>query len=388
MQKIYNIAAHIGSQLAQSYPQMSQPSFLAEKIRQGEIRKILIVALQQLGDNLVFTPTLKAIVEQLGHLQIDMLVNAVGYEVYKNVPQIHRFYVDHTWYWGKGERKILPLLKLLTQVRKERYDLAILDATCVALKYPSIAYLTGALYRLGIDQNQRGFLNNIRVPYQHHLSLVERNLALLSYLGLQRTTSELWLVTTEQDRQEADRLMHSIKSEPSDRVIVVHQGSNWTSKQWFAERWVELSKRLLTLPNVKLAFTGAERERAQVEAIVSALEAPQKVFSLVGKTSIHSLKEFIQCADLFLTVDSGPMHIGRCTDTPMVVLVSGIDYENFWVQASEQVTVLRKEVSCKYCRAEVCPLGTKECMRLIGVEEVFAVATAQLSKKRTLTGKR
>ncbi|MCS7013250.1 MAG: glycosyltransferase family 9 protein [Chloroherpetonaceae bacterium] len=382
MQKLYNVAAYIGSRLVRHSSDMSQPSFLSQKIQQGEIQKILIVALQQLGDNLVFTPTLRAIVEQLGHLQIDMLVNSVGYEVYKNVPQIRRFYVDHTWYWGKGERRLLPLLKLLAKIRKEQYDLAILDATCVALKYPTITYLTGARYRLGIDQHQRGFLNNIRISYQHHLNLVERNLALLSFLGLTRPSSKLWLVTSEQDRLSAAQLMQSIKSSSSDKVIVIHQGSNWSSKQWFSERWVALSQRLLTLPETKLVFTGAERERAQVDAIVLQLKRSDRVFSLVGKTSIHILKEFIALADLFLTVDTGPMHIGNCTDTPMVVLASAIDYENFWIQPSERVIVLRKEVSCKYCRAEVCPLGTKECMRLIEVDEVFEAARYHLTKLR------
>lgn len=364
---------------------MLNPEFLSSRIASGEIKKILIVALQQLGDNMVFTPALKVIVEQLGHLQIDMLVNSVGYEVYKNIPQIHRFYVDKTWYWGKGERKALPLLRLLVEIRKQNYDLAILDATCAALKYPTIAYLTGARYRLGIDQNQRGFFNNIPVPYCESLNLVERNLSLLPFLGLRATSSRLWLPTSEQDKLDASRLMQSIKQEETDEIVVMHQGSNWSSKQWFKERWIELGKRLLRRSSLKLVLTGAERERAQVEPILAELAVSERAFSLVGKTTIHQLKEFIELADLFITVDTGPMHIGNCTETPMLVLMSAIDREDFWIQASTRVKVLRKEVSCKHCLSEVCPLGTKECMALITVDEVAQAASEFLGESARLS---
>jgi ADP-heptose:LPS heptosyltransferase len=380
MRPLYHLVASIGSRLVRRQPDMLRPEFLSEKIKAGEIKKILIITLQQLGDNLVFTPALKSITEHLGHLQLDMLVNSVGYEVYKHFPSIHRFYVDRTWYWGKGERRILPLLKLILELRKEKYDLAILDATCAALKYPTIAFLTGARYRLGIDQYQRGFFNNIAVAYREHLNLVERNLSLLPFLGITPSSEDLFLPTSAQDRQDALEMMRTIKQADSDKVIVIHQGSNWSSKEWFTERWVELGQRLLAHSHFKLVFTGAAREQASVEAITAQLSSSGRVFSLVGKTTIHQLKEFIELSNLFITLDTGPMHIGNCTQTPMVVLMSAIDREHFWIQPSARVTVLRKEVSCKYCSSEVCPLGTKECMALISVDEVFEAAMALLSQ--------
>ncbi|PIO47535.1 MAG: hypothetical protein CMR00_09900 [[Chlorobium] sp. 445] len=385
MQRLYNFIASTGSLLAPRRPEMLRPDFLSSRIASGEIKKVLIIALQQLGDNMVFTPALKVIVEHLGHLQLDMLVNSVGYEVYKNIPQIQRFYIDKTWYWGKGERKLLPLFKLLLEIRQQRYDLAILDATCAALKYPTIAYLTRARYRLGIDQNRRGFFNNIPVPYRQNLNLVERNLSLLPFLGLHVTSRRLWLPTSEQDKRDALQLMQSIKQDDSEKIVVIHQGSNWSSKQWFTERWIELSKRLLMHPSLKLVFTGAEREREQVEPILKGLAFSGRVFSLIGKTTIHQLKEFIELSNLFITLDTGPMHIGNCTETPMLVLMSAVDRENFWIQPSVRVRVLRKDVACKYCLSEVCPLGTKECMSLITVDEVAQVASEFLSQSTHLS---
>ncbi|MFN3638602.1 MAG: glycosyltransferase family 9 protein, partial [Chloroherpetonaceae bacterium] len=56
--------------------------FLSKRIQSGDIKKILLIHLQQLGDTLVFTPATRALLEQHGNLQIDVLCNSVSYEVY------------------------------------------------------------------------------------------------------------------------------------------------------------------------------------------------------------------------------------------------------------------------------------------------------------------
>jgi ADP-heptose:LPS heptosyltransferase len=130
---------------------------------------------------------------------------------------------------------------------------------------------------------------------------------------------------------------------------------------------------LLENPNVVLFFSGAERERHQVDAILSELNSPRAI-SLVGKTSIHTLKDFIELCQLFITVDTGVMHIGNSTTTPMIVLLSARNYENLWIAPSHLVSVFQKDVECKYCSSDDCSTGTKECMRLITVEEVYQEA--------------
>lgn len=351
--------------------------FLSKGIQSGDIKKILLIHLQQLGDTLVFTPAARALLEQCGHLQIDVLCNSVSYEVYKHMPHIRRFYVDKYWFLGKGERRLSLLFKLLREIRRERYDLAILDAEEVALKYPMIAFLTGARYRLGYNVNWRGFLNNVIPDFPKSSNSVFRNLNLLKVAGVAYTSSDTWLPTSDSDKKAAQQILNQYSSDCIP--IVIHQGSNFSSKHWFKENWIALSELLLQNPRVVLFFTGAERERAQVDAIISALGSERAV-SLVGKTSIHTLKELIELASLFITVDTGVMHIGNCTNTKMIVLMSARDYENVWIEPSERVLVLRKDVECKYCFGIDCPTGTKECMKLITVEEVYEQALSLLSE--------
>ncbi len=348
-------------------------NFVAQHIESGDIKKILLIHLQQLGDTLVFTPAMRALLEHCKGLQVDVLCNSVSYEVLKYMPHIRRFYIDKYWFWGKGERRLSLLFQLLREIRREQYDLAILDAEEVALKYPIIAFLTGARYRLGYNVNWRGFLNNVIPPFSKSLNFVSRNKQLLEFSGIRCNFNDLWLPTSPSDKEEAQQIFSRYCSANSI-AIVIHQGSNFSSKHWFKENWVALSRRLLQHPDVILFFTGAERERAQVDAILSDLHSSRAV-SLVGQTNIHTLKEFIELSHLFITVDTGVMHIGNCTQTKMIVLMSARDYEGMWIEPSERIVVLRKEVACKYCFGIDCPTGTKECMRLITVDEVYSHAT-------------
>lgn len=371
MRIFFTLFSRIGSFFF-SVKRFTEPHFIAKQIESGKIKKILLIHLQQLGDTLVFTPSAKALLERYGkQVEIDILCNSVSYEVCKNMPHIRRFYVDKFWFWGKGEKKLSLLFKLLKDIRCERYDLAILDAEETALKYPIVAFFTGATYRLGYDVDSRGFLNNVVPTLSPSLSYVSRNKALLEFAGIPVPSTNLWLPTTESDKAQAKDLLYKHCS--SSIPIAIHQGSNFSSKHWFKENWVALCKRLLENPTVVLFFSGAERERHQVDAILSELNSPRAI-SLVGKTSIHTLKEFIDLCHLFITVDTGVMHIGNCTTTPMIVLMSARDYENLWIEPSERVSVLRKEVDCKYCLGIDCPTGTKECMKLIEVEEVYQEA--------------
>jgi ADP-heptose:LPS heptosyltransferase len=253
MRIFFTLFSRIGSFFF-SVKRFTEPHFIAKQIESGKIKKILLIHLQQLGDTLVFTPSAKALLERYGkRLEIDVLCNSVSYEVFKNMPHIRRFYVDEFWFWGKGKKKLSLLFKLLKEIRRERYDLAILDAEETALKYPIIAFLTGATYRLGYDVDSRGFLNNVVPTLSPSLSYVSRNKALLEFAGIPVPSTHLWLPTTASDKAQAQNFLRTHCS-PSSIPIAIHQGSNFSSKHWFKENWVALCKRLLENPTVVLFF--------------------------------------------------------------------------------------------------------------------------------------
>jgi len=374
---LYELIARTGNFFIKS--QNCDAVTLKSAIELGEIKKVLIIQLQQLGDNLVFTPAVRTITENLSGLHISVLVNAVGYQVYKNFPNINQFYVDKNWFWGKGERKLQSLFKILAEIRKEKYDLTILDSSEVALKYPIIAFLTNAKYRLGFNLNKRGFLNTHVIDLNEMEPIIQANLRLTKCLGFSQIHESPYLPTTTSDDAGAKAILEKHGIQDGDKLILIHQGSNWRSKHWSSERWVDLCNAFLKDKRTKLFFSGTPRENEQVEKITTTLNRPDSVFSLVGNTSIHTLKAFIELTHLFITLDSGPMHIGNTTETKMLVLMSAIDKENRWIQPSHKVNMIRKEVPCKYCNSEFCPENTYECMLSISVDEVYDLAMSILS---------
>ena len=90
-------------------------------------RKILLIQLQNVGDSLVFTPTVKLLRKKFYHSRIDVLVNSRSFEVYKNNPHVDNILIDQGWNYGIKKSNVFCSLKNLFIIWKTGYDIVIND---------------------------------------------------------------------------------------------------------------------------------------------------------------------------------------------------------------------------------------------------------------------
>jgi ADP-heptose:LPS heptosyltransferase len=91
-------------------------------------------------------------------------------------------------------------------------------------------------------------------------------------------------------------------------------------RKWPVERYVELARRLLAEnPGASVVFVGARSERPYVDGIVSQIGDARAV-SVAGELSLRQLLALLESAELFVTNDSGPMHLACLVDAPIVGL--------------------------------------------------------------------
>ncbi len=105
------------------------------------------------------------------------------------------------------------------------------------------------------------------------------------------------------------------------------------------------------------------------------------IINLTGKTTIKELSEKIAGLSLFITNDSGPMHIAGAYKIPTVAIFgSTSDVEtNQW--HNEKSIVVRKNISCSPCKKRECPLKHHNCMNFISSNDIFnAVKELKLDK--------
>lgn len=128
------------------------------------------------------------------------------------------------------------------------------------------------------------------------------------------------------------------------------------------ERFRELTTRF---PEAYFLFFGDEQGSAIVHQICQGL--PASVINLAGKTTLRELMALLVCCDLFLTNDSGPMHIAAALQVPLIALFGSTN--EIATGPYKQGTLIHKHAPCSPCYKRVCPIDFR-CMTSITVDEV------------------
>jgi len=153
--------------------------------------------------------------------------------------------------------------------------------------------------------------------------------------------------------------------------IGVSAGASFGSaKQWIAARFAAVADRLHRSTGARVAILGGAAERPRGEAIAATLSAPSRL--LCGATTLPELIGVLSRLSLFLTNDSGPMHLASAQGVPVVAVFGPTDWRETAPVGSAH-RVVRAEVECAPCKLRECPIDHR-CMTGVGVDAVAAAA--------------
>ncbi|NGX58397.1 MAG: hypothetical protein K940chlam3_01304, partial [Chlamydiae bacterium] len=107
-------------------------------------------------------------------------------------------------------------------------------------------------------------------------------------------------------------------------------------------------------------------------------DLPDRVIDMAGKTNLRELMALIESCDVFLTNDSGPMHMASALGTKLVALFGSTN--DIKTGPYNGGVVIHKHPSCSPCYKRVCPIDFR-CMTQITAEEVYQQIMEQMSVK-------
>ncbi len=256
---------------------------------------------------------------------------------------------------------------LISRLRQGKYDLGIL----LPGSFSSAWWLWRGRVakRVGFTTDFRGWLLTDRLEkpsVEEHLVVTYKRL--LDPLDIPLSESEPELFLTEEERAAATLLLRQQQIPEKSRVIGINPGAAYGSaKCWLPDRFRALTEKLLEDPDVHILYFGDEAGAPLTSQICDGLGG--RVTNLAGTTSLRELIALIEQLDLFLTGDSGPMHIAAALKTPLVALFGSTS--EITTGPYKRGVVIHKHVSCSPCYQRTCPIDFR-CMKQISVDEVYA----------------
>ncbi len=337
-----------------------------------EVRSILLVQLDHLGDALFTTAMLPALRERFPRARLEVLAapwNQAVFAAHK-VDAIHvcatnRFQRGGNWRWP------IALVAWAWQLRQKRFDLAI-DVRG-ELPQAALLWLAGCRRRLGWSDGGGAFLLTDVLQHQPGVHELESRRELLRTLEI--AADELAALKPRWPIDDRDR--RAVQTWVAQQLtgagplVVVHVGAGTLAKRWTLAHLQELLGRLIVELDARIVLVGSAEERAWADQITQGREWPQ-VVDRVGQLTLGEVAALCERAAVFVGADSGPAHLAAAVDCPVVTLFSGTNHAPQWRPVGNLVRVLKHEVACSPCHRQACPLADHPCMAGIRPEQVLA----------------
>ena len=330
--------------------------------------RVLVVQTSFLGDTVLTLPLLSEIKRRFSKAKLSLLCTPLAQELLANHPAIDEIIVDEKRQTDRGWMGLWRKAKLL---RSKGFTMAL----CPHKSFRSglLLSLAGIPFRVGFAQSKSSFLFHVRVNRDEALHDVDRTLSILEGLGVAneecKRVFDLPVGTAEQER--VIRQLRSLGVDTSRMLIGLHPGSVWPTKRWSTEGFARLIRMLKQRFPCEILLFGSP-EDAEVVAKVQNLCGGCGV-SLVDKIALRELPAALSLCKALITNDSGPMHIAVAEGVPVVAIFCATTPALGFYPYSSKAIVLGKDLPCRPCSSHGgrrCPLGTEDCIRLIGAEQV------------------
>lgn len=295
-------------------------------------------------------PALRAIRERFSTARISVLAKPWVADLYGResfIDEIILYSGESPWRTGH-------------ELRVRKFDCAILLQN--AFEAAWIAWLARIPTRIGYKRDGRQLLltHAVNVPKPGEIPRHER----FYYLELLRRAG---LIDRLPD-SEAIRLSGGGAISNGRRVIGVSPGAAYgTAKRWLPERFAEAAGELAKARGASIALFGSKTERALCEEVAQRLNGYQ-VTNYAGQTTLAQFIDLASGCELFLTNDSGSMHIASALGVPTVAIFGATD-DTTTGPTGSKARVVRHPVDCSPCLLRECPIDHR-CMTGVSVERV------------------
>jgi lipopolysaccharide heptosyltransferase II len=328
-------------------------------------KNVLVRGVNWVGDAVMTFPALRALRKALPEARISLLVKPWVSPLFEQDP-----HVDETIIYGDEYKGTMGKIKMSRMLRKKGFCSAILFQNAFDAAF--ISFLAGIKERAGYNRDARGFLltTAVAVPHTaHELHHIFYYLNLLEQLGIKTEFSSPYIYLSLAERLSARELLKDTRRP----ILGINPGAAYGSaKRWFPERFAEVANWFLKDTGGSVVIFGGKGEVDIAQEIDKLI--PENKLLLAGKTSLRELVSLISECDVFVTNDSGPLHIAYAVGTPLVAIFGSTDPKLTGPPPQSEgigAVVVTHSLSCGPCFERTCEKNDMRCMYDVTSDDVY-----------------
>ena len=336
-------------------------------------RLLVILANGGIGDVILATPVIKSLREELELDFLSVLVSSYGKDIVTDNPLVDEVILD---VHPSDSSKKAPFFYLLRKIKSFNFDGAVILWS--TYRFAWLTYLAGIPVRVGQD-----FRLLYSFLYTHRVNVrtlqgdvtshwVDCLMDFPKMIGAGHGEPELFIPVAKEAKKEIELLLNSHGVSEKELVIGLHAGrwSDISGLNWPYENFARIGDALISTFGATLVLTGGKNEKELVDKIDSLMK--NRPVNLAGKCNLKQLIALIDRCNIFISYDTGPMHIAAALKVPTVAIFAlKTDLPARWKPYKTRHVIVRNEECCsdEICLQSKCKHFT--CIHKLDVDDIL-----------------
>jgi len=320
---------------------------LPHRRKRDRVERVLVLRLERIGDLLMTLEAIRDARRAWPDAEIDLAVGRWNEGLARLIGDVTTVTIaDAPWLARDDRSATWPrLFAAARRWRKRRYDLVINIEPDI--RSNGLAWMTGAPERVGYRSAGGGAFLTDAVDYDpsRHVSDNAR-LIVARAAGRSAPTPD-----TERVRLAVPATAIARARATLDRtdgpLVGIHASGGRQSKQWHLDRFAEVARALIDTRGATIVLTGSANDSAQVDEVARRIGS-SRVVRADTALDLPTMAALLGSLDLFVSSDTGPMHLAAAVGTPVVALFGPADPRRYGPRAATE-HILRVDLPCSPC---------------------------------------
>jgi lipopolysaccharide heptosyltransferase II len=354
-----------------------------------DVKRILCVRTDNLGDVLMTTPALHALRSAAPGRHLTLLTSSAGCALAPFLPDVDDVIrYDAPWAGHPPSKTVASDLAMHALLKLRGYDAAVIFTVYSQnpLGAATLCYLCGIERRLArCRENPYALLNDWvpeREPEQGTQHEVLRQLSLVNAIGAHTNDMRMRMTVTDTERIALDTALGARGIDVTQPFIVMHPGATAASRRYPTERFGIAAAELIRQTGMNVLITGSADEAALVHTLRAAAPPASRasIHDLTDALDLGAFAALIERTRVLISNNSGPVHIASALCTPVVDLYALTNPQHAPWQTPHRV--LFHDVECRWCYRSVCPYGHHACLLGVDARDVVGATLDLLDETR------